>query len=148
MYYRLQTEPSLQAGYIREEANRHETLLGGDLVDEGGLTLPWPFTVVVDPEEGLAMSDYYPGKRLMSKRLVAALESGGVDNTQVFPAEMKKSDTGEVIHDFVVVNVIGMVSCADLDASNSSPLADVRFFHKLVLDPERTRGLLMFRLAE
>lgn len=148
MYYKLHADLSMRAGYVRKTANKHETLMSGSIVDENSLTLPWPFTVEVDPEEGLDMSDYYPGAKVMSKRLLETLRTTGVDNLQTFSAEIRNSESGKIIDDFVAVNVVGMVSCADLDASDTSPLADVNFFHKLVIDPSRTIGLLMFRLAE
>jgi hypothetical protein len=138
----------MRAGYVRKTANKHEPLLDGSIVDENSLTLPWPLTVEVDPEEGLEMSDYYPGAKIMSKRLVETLRSTGVDNLQTFEAEIKNSETGEMIDDFVVVNVVGMVSCADEDASDASPLADVSFFHTLVIEPSRAKSFLMFRLSE
>lgn len=148
MYYRLEVEFGIAAGYCRQERNKHKTLMTGSLVDESDLTLPWLFTVIVDPEEGLEMSDFYPGATLMSKRLVETLKSSGVDNLQTFTAEIKNSETGEIINDFVVVNVVGMVSCANVEASDTTPLAGVNYFHDLVIDPGRTSGLLMFRLAE
>ena len=148
MYYKLHADLSMRSGYIDEEENQHETLATGSLVDESELILPWPFTAEVDPEEAFEMSDYYPGARLISKRLVKTLKANGVDNLQTFPAEITNSETGEIIRDYLVVNIIGMVSCANVDASDTAPLADVKHFHKLVIDPSRTSGLLMFRLAE
>jgi hypothetical protein len=96
----------------------------------------------------LELNDFYPNRNVMSKRLVAILQEAGVDNLQIFPAEIKHNLTGEIIDDFVVVNIIGMVSCADLSKSDATPLADVNYFHKLTIDANKTRGALMFRLAE
>jgi hypothetical protein len=147
MYYRLQADLSLDSGYVQKEDNQHEPLMNGAIVDENELILPWPFTVK-PPEEGLKMSDYYPGAKIMSNRLVSILQSLGVDNLQTFPAVIKNKQTDELINNFLVINVIGMVSCANVAASESTPLADVNFFNKLVIDPKRARGLFMFRLAE
>jgi hypothetical protein len=148
MFFRIDTAPSDRAGYIREDENGHETLLGGRVVDESRIELPWPFTLYPDPDEPLELSDYYKGKNLMSVRLVDALRAAGVDNLQTFPAVVRNDDSGELIHDFLVVNVIGLVSAADTAASVTSPLADGRFFHQLVLDDGRVVGMRMFRLAE
>jgi hypothetical protein len=148
VFYRLKADPGVTGGLVRKEDNMDETLMSGALIDESELTLPWPFVVVVNKKHGLEISEYHPGAKVMSKRLVAALQAAGVDNLQTFPAEIKNSDTGEIIRDFVAVNIIGMVSAADEAASESSPLADVKFFHKLVMDPTRAKGLRMFRLAE
>jgi len=148
VFYRLKADPGLTGGYVRKQANKHETLMSGALVDESELDLPWPFIVVPNKDHGLRISDYHPGAKVMSKRLVAALQAAGVDNLQTFPAEITNNETGEVIRDFVAVNVVGMVSAADEGASESSPLADVKFFHRLVMDPTSAKGLRMFRLAE
>jgi hypothetical protein len=148
VYYRLKMGKSLTCGYIKKTANPEETLLSGALVDERKLVLPWPYIIVVNENHPLEMSDYYSDVKLMSKRLVSTLQAAGVDNLQTFPAEITHEDTEEVFHDFVAVNVIGMVSAANEGASTTSPLAGRKFFHKLVIDPKRAAGLLMFRLAE
>jgi hypothetical protein len=148
MYFRLQAQPGPRSGYLKQQNNQHETLMIGSLVPDKELELPWRYVAVVNEDYGLAMSDFYPGARVMSKRLVSALAAAGVDNLQTFPAEIKHSLTGDIISDFVVFNIVGMVSAANLGASSSTPLADVQHFHKLVIDPARPKGLLMFRLAE
>lgn len=148
MYYRLEIEPSLNCGYLELEDNECESLILGRLIDEADLVLPYPFKIRVNPRHNLAMNDFYPSRNLMSKRLVATLQSAGVKNLQIFPAEIKHNLTGEIIHDFVVVNVLGMVSCADLSKSDATALADVNYFHKLAIDANKTGGALMFRLAE
>jgi hypothetical protein len=148
MYYRLENEPSLNAGYLELEANGGVTLIFGEVINKDDLILPYPFTIRVNPRHRLEMNDFYPDRDVMSKRLVATLQSSGVDNLQIFPAEIKHNLTGEIIDDFVVVNIIGMVSCADLSKSDAAILADVKYFHKLTIDPNKTGGALMFRLAE
>lgn len=148
MYYRLDFDPSLRAGYVQKLSNKHETLISGQPIDESTLKLPWSYSVVFDEDEGLELCDFYPDKNLMSKRLVAELQACGVDNLQTFPAEIANKHAGNVIGDYLAVNVLGLVECADAGASSSSPLADGQYFHKLVIDPAKTRGLLMFRLAE
>jgi len=148
MYYRLVYDPSEACGYIEQEENTHETLSHGGKVDEASLIIPYRYSLEVDPDEGLSLIDFYESRKLMSKRLVNALQSVGVDNLQVFPAEIIDDASGEKHQDFVVVNIVGLVSCADEDSSQSTPLADVAYFHKLIIDPSRAQGLKMFRLAE
>lgn len=138
MYYRLEIEPSLNCGYLELEDNECESLILGRLINEADLVLPYPFKIRVNPRHNLAMNDFYPCRNLMSKRLVATLQSAGVKNLQIFPAEIKHNLTVEIIHNFVVVNVLAMVSCADLSKSDATALADAN----------KTGGALMFRLAE
>src|SRR5688572_251168 len=125
MYHKLQAEPGLSSGYLKQQNNKHETLLRGTLVDETELELPWRYIANVSEEHGLALSDFYPGARVMSKRLVDTLQRLGVENLQTFPAEITNDVTGAVLHDHVVFNIVGMVSAADAAASVSMPLADV-----------------------
>ncbi len=148
MYYRLDSDPSLAAGYMQEDGNKHAKLLRGEKIDEKKLTLPWPFTAVVDEEEGFEISAYYPGKNLFSRQMIDTIRACGVDNLQAFPARIKNGATGAIIDDYVVVNVIGVVAAADLAASKSQPLAGGKFFDELVVDEKKAGGLLMFRLAE
>jgi hypothetical protein len=84
----------------------------------------------------------------MSRRLVDVLQGCGVDNLQIFPAVISREETGETISHYCVVNVLGLVAAADMGKSKARPLANVKFFEKLAVDPTRARGLLMFRLAE
>lgn len=91
---------------------------------------------------------YYFARELMHRELVAALQRAGVDNLQLFPAVITEDGRDTSISDYFVVNVVGLVSCAAVGASDALPFAGGFFFNELVIDPARTRGLLMFRLAE
>lgn len=149
-YYRLEYDPGECTGYIEQEENQHVTMMDGTLIDavRDHLTLPYPFTLHLDDDEEPSFIDIYPGKTLMSKRFVEILQAAGVDNLQIFPAEIVNERTGDIYRDFFVFNVVGLASCADDAASKSYPLADVKFYDQLKIDPSRTQGLKMFRLAE
>jgi hypothetical protein len=84
--------------------------------------------------------------------LIAALQAAGVDNMHLYGAEITDPDSGQVYTNYKAVNIIGLVAAADMDKSEAIvhdgiPLVDVNF-NKLVLDPDKTQGLLFFRLAE
>ena len=53
-----------------------------------------------------------------------------------------------MLDDHVVVNVVGLMACADLRASTSLPLAEFHYFTHLVIDLDRTHDAPLFRLAE
>ncbi len=148
VYYKFACDLSESTGDIEQQNNQHETLMRGVRVDEQSLDLPYRFSLNIDPDEGLHFLDYYDGDNLMSKRLVKALLSVGVDNLQTFPAKIVDQETGKSYNELLVVNVIGLVSCAVDEASQSSPLADVKYYFKLIIDPARAGNLKMFRLAE
>jgi hypothetical protein len=75
-----------------------------------------------------------------------------VDNLQLYQARLRGPESQRVFDDFYVVNVVGAVSCADLSKSEyepppGRPTISVAF-EKLVIDESKTRGALLFRLAE
>ncbi len=148
MYFRLIARPNFNAGLIMPEGNTSKLLINGHAISEEKLRLPWPFSLEHERSEPLSLSDYYPYPHLMSERLIETLRGAGVDNLQLFDAEVVNVKTGEKITGFKVVNILGLVSAADPGASKSRPLAHVRFFETLAIDAARARGLLMFRLAE
>lgn len=89
---------------------------------------------------------------IMTKRLLEALREAGVDNLDAYEATIRHPKTGMVSKDYVAVNVVGLVSAADLAASRvvggmSGGLLDVDF-EGVAIDEKRTGGALMFRLAE
>jgi hypothetical protein len=125
---------------------------------QGGWKLGRRFTTPVpNPVEcevvssGVMVNLFQGAGLLMSERLVKALQEAGVDNLDVYPAVIRNTRTGETRNDYRAVNIIGMVSCANMAESNTpaaaGDLIDVPF-DGLVIDEDRTGGALMFRLAE
>jgi hypothetical protein len=88
---------------------------------------------------------------LVSKRLADALKSAGVSNIDYYTAEIRNETTDENFCTYFAFNLVGLVAAADLSASNydapEGPLISVDF-ESLVIDEEKVRGVLMFRLAE
>jgi len=122
--------------------------------------VPQPLEFVVEPDEddqepeepGELLELYQYSVVLMTERLVEALGQAGVDNLQVFQARIRDPRTGQVATNYRVVNVVGVVSCADLRLSKYAPpegppIIDVSF-DSLVIDEKRAGGQLLFRLAE
>jgi hypothetical protein len=88
---------------------------------------------------------------IMSKRLADTLLEAGVDNVEFFPATLKNTITGQT-YEYRAFKIVGLVAAADLSKSewtsyDGKSVADVGF-ENLVLDKSKTRGLLIFRLAE
>ncbi|RKG95667.1 hypothetical protein D7V97_36825 [Corallococcus sp. CA053C] len=107
----------------------------------------------INPDMSPAMASLYDGRvPLYSDALLAALKVAGVDNLDTYEARIFDPDTGTWHTDYKAVNVIGMVSAADMAKSVATvhdgiPLVDVSF-DRLVIDPRKAHGFLMFRLAE
>lgn len=109
-----------------------------------------PLKAVLSTKGGNVMPDFDVGRLpLVSNRLAEALRKTGVDNFQLFDTEITDPRTGVVYRDYKAINIIGAVSCADLDASEYEPSKAPRIdFTKLVIDESRAKGFHMFRLAE
>lgn len=117
---------------------------------------PNPIELIWDPEnEGGLRASYYSAAPapLMTKELVDALHSAGVDNLDIYPVVIHSQTGKPDCHDYVAVNVIGIVAAADMDQSEYDDdeffdgLFDVSF-DSIVIDEAKAEGHLLFRMAE
>ncbi len=121
-----------------------------------------PFTVEVPEPLEFILDDSFPGRLpdffssgmppLMSDRLLEALREIGVDNLDTYRAVLKNLNGEVVSESYKAVNVIGVVSVADVGRSQAAPGQSVRMidtsFDSLAIDEEKAAGHLLFRLAE
>jgi hypothetical protein len=89
---------------------------------------------------------------VITKRLLVALREAGVDNMDVYEAVIRHPTTGFVSRDYVAVNVIGLISAADLGSSGvvgatKGNLLDTDF-QGVAIDSSKAGDALFFRLAE
>ena len=131
----------------------------GSLIPENE-KIPDPITFNLKPQSKWA-SDHGPhmpsylraAAPIFSDELLEALRDCGVDNLVTYPCEITDPDNGHVYTNYKSVNIIGLLSAADMQKSNATvhpngpAMYDVDF-DGLVIDPSRTMGQLMFRLAE
>jgi hypothetical protein len=117
-------------------------------------TVPSPFIFRLVPEyEGELKAMYEGSILLMRDDLIRALQEAGVDNLQLFPAAIHDEVNAREHTDYKAVNIIGLVSCANMaqsprmDPDDDSEIIDVDF-DSLVIDESKTGGALLFRLAE
>ena len=116
--------------------------------------VPQPLTYTLDIEyEGLPKPMYYEESiPVMRDDVLAALTAAGVDNIQSFDAVLVNPETGQRYANYKAYNIVGLVACADMGASErmattDSVIGDVDF-RSLVIDERKTGGALLFRLAE
>lgn len=152
MYFRVSSDPARANVFVREASHEFISLTDGRLLPPD-TPIPFEFTMEVDRDAAGGrmeprMDAYFSNVSLMHRSLVDTLVSAGADNLQTFPAIVVDPEVGEHHVDYSVVNVIGLVSCANMEDSQAEPLADLHFFHDLVIDPRRAGGRLVFRLAE
>jgi hypothetical protein len=146
MYFQLECDESAMTAYLAGENQSSNSLIDGQFIDPAGEDLP--VRITWEDTTGSPLYDYYSGDHVMSKRMVDILKKAGADNFQEFATELRNKETGEVSHDFVTVNLLGTVSCANVGESETTELGSTYYFHDLVIDPAKTGGLLLFRLAE
>ncbi|HKO91748.1 MAG TPA: DUF1629 domain-containing protein [Polyangiaceae bacterium] len=91
---------------------------------------------------------------LMSRRLVAALQSAGVDNLQTFETRVVNPQGAPPLPEdyYLAVNILGLVAAADMRRSKTSSATAKEAasvdFHALSVDPSKAGGHGIFRLAE
>ncbi len=146
-HYRLSVDRLRMNVFLVEQFETPRSFITGKLV-AAPERLPLEYMMEVDIDESPVMLAFFPHVNVMSAQLADVLIRAGVDNLQVFPARITDPNTNMVYVDYVAVNVVGLVECADMARSDHAPLADLFFFHKLVIVPEKARDLLLFRLAE
>jgi hypothetical protein len=149
-YYRLLQDLDSLNVYIKKQSH-----YGGNESLKRGLIMPddidttFHYTIEIEEDVDVpALPSYDSAGPIFDKGLIKTLERTGVDNLEIFPAIINNLKTGESIESYYAVNVVGLVSCADMDQSEAEPIADVHYFLDLKIDPDKTKGLLMFRLAE
>lgn len=146
MYYRLQGHSAILATYTEAINETQSSLVLGRLIEEEYEELPYIYAYDDPADNGLP--DYFGGDCIMSKCMYHLLEECGVDNIQALPLQFINKKTDEIRDDYIVFNIIGLVSCTKLDDSSKRPLAGGFYFHNLMIDPEKTDGLSVFRLKE
>lgn len=115
---------------------------------------PVVLTISADPErEGAPLPTMLEEPvPMMNRKLLEVLRGAGVDNIDSYRAELRKADGALASDDYVVFNLIGVVSAVDLGKSKfdaDQPDRKVSMIiDSAVIDEKVTRGLLMFRLAE
>ena len=116
--------------------------------------VPNPLVYTLDPDYPGHLQPLYEAESipLMRDDLLEALHEVGVDNLELFPAVIRDEEKGVDYNNYKAFNIVGLVSCADMDESklmgtSDSTMIDIDF-EALVIDESRTGGALMFRLAE
>lgn len=116
--------------------------------------VPQPLIYLLNPRyEGQPKPMYYEKAiPVMRDDVAEALSKAGVDNIQYFDALLKDPASSAVHSNYKAYNIVGLVACADMDASermgpSTSRMGDVDFA-SLVIDESKTGGALLFRLAE
>ena len=166
-YYRIVTPDEGMNIMMKRASHREFFHTNGTSIDATTLQMPLKIEMYAGKEYGYdqfdpdfdgdeveltldeRLADFYSESALMSEKLTKSLLALGLDNLQVLPTEIIDAETNELLSlPYNLVNVVGVVSCADLDASDASPFGDGFYFHKLIINESKTNGMQIFRLAE
>ena len=117
------------------------------------ITEPFHFEIEED-DHGTMLPMLDSSPLLITEELLQALREAGVDNMDIYDTEIYDEVEDKIYTNYKAVNIIGMVSATDASQSKIRKVGDqqsgilINWVDELVLDESRTRGLLMFRLAE
>jgi hypothetical protein len=84
-----------------------------------------------------------------TKQFYQDLQACGVDNIEVKPALIHDAVNKRTINNYLLLNFIGRVSCADMNKSDYGTIGeDMHIINKLVIDSKKVHGLNLFLVHE
>jgi hypothetical protein len=150
MYFTLINDIKFESDiYIKEPEDYPSELhvIGGNFID---IPVENPIVFTTNAKAGDVIRDFDNSSFLiMSKRFLELLQQAGVDNLQTFPVIIKSEEDGTVWEDYFSVNILGLISCADLSKSTYTEIMPGYYrFRELAIHAEKAKDALMFRLQE
>lgn len=110
---------------------------------------PVIFTLDEDLRQGEMPTFFSTPAWVVRRAVYQDLRNLGLDNIQAYDARIEDPVDGRVIEDYVFLNVVGLVSCADMVKSEHASIGDgMVMINELVLDKQRVPSLDLFLLAE
>ncbi len=96
------------------------------------------------------MSTFYMSPAIIgTKQFYKDLSDCGVDNIEVKPVIINDVVNSRIIDDYLLLNFIGRVSCADMDTSEYGTIDEnMNVMNKLVIDHNKAYGFNLFLLHE
>lgn len=109
-----------------------------------------PFVFKTKATKGDILPDFWgSGFPAMSERFVTMFERAGIDNLQKFPAVVESEVDGTVWDNYFLVNILGLIQCADLLNSVYTEIFPGNYdFEDLAIDAEKAKDALLFRIQE
>ena len=143
---------------------RDLTAGGGALIDQishwddnlfSGSKLPPDFETPVAFEidldtEGRRMPTLFMTPAFVTRRAFHdALLAAGVNNVDAYPAVIQNTETGEEFTDYLFLNVVGRVRCADMAASEYKAIGPgINLIDRVVVEESKLPSVHIFRLDE
>ncbi len=147
MYYKIEPVFKDETITIDQISHWDYSLTLGEIQPED---FPEPIEYQVDTEiGGTHLPTTFLSEPVFSNTLIETLVACGVNNIQTYKVDIVNPETNQRIEGYRAVNIIGKIACADMDASECERLIENQYvFRKLVINPQKTYGTYIFRLAE
>lgn len=129
---------------LPDEIDLIETIMGKKpIFDE----LPIEIPADIDEDEKIVYTDIInPGVPLFSNKMKEALDECGVTNIDYYPVVITDYDTKEVLADYWLAIVTGIVACMDIENSQFKQTADQQtVITQFSIDHSKTGGVNLFR---
>ncbi len=151
MYFILVNDPFCDFDfYIKAPTDlpRAISFISGRQIDGDCLKLPLEF--ITDASANDTIVDFRDGTiPLMSEKCLSLFRDAGVDNLQTFPAIVRSDVDGTIWKNYYAINVLGLISCADLDKSEFTEIMPGSYrFRESAIDANKAKEALLFRLQE
>ncbi|WP_298954563.1 hypothetical protein [uncultured Nonlabens sp.] len=85
---------------------------------------------------------------LYRDELILWIKEFGVDNIQYRPVHLLDPQDQELEYGYYLINIVGLIKCVKGYDHNAKPLDRPTFLERFTIDPEKTGGAAIFRLAE
>jgi hypothetical protein len=152
-YYRIQPDIHAEYGIKTYPADVESGLFLRGIPCTPSFTVPLSFEV---SNPAGAPPRHFVGSSVpvWSSRFLETVTSVGVRNVDAYQAVLKNPAEKLQWSDYHAINIIGLLACADMNASEYGvivPSADgVPYvnFHRLVIDPSGIMGVDIFRIAQ
>lgn len=147
MYFQLKRDKFIDIKIIEPDGLPLElSFISGTVIK----TSPEPMVFTTNATAQDSLPDFAGGSiPVMSQRFLALLVQGGADNLQIFPIIVKSEIDGTTWDGFFAVNILDLIQCADLSASDYTEIFHGLYdFDVLAIDPAKTNEALLFRLQE
>jgi len=139
----------------QQSHERIEFCTGHILIDysnnENGEPFKGPLICTLDEEfiNGKMPTFYVDPALIGTKQFYQDLTEIGIDNIEVHPALIRDEVNNRNIEDYLLLNILGRISCAVMDASEYETLGDdMNIIHKLVIDGKKAEGHDLFLVHE
>lgn len=152
------------AGLFRRSHDFMQTKTGSFLVDytnnENGEPFKGELICDLDDEEqtGILPTFFMSPALIGTKQFYQDLLDAGIDNIEVHPVVIRDKVNHRIINDYVLLNVIGRVSCAVMDqsdyerlndeAAEDNPYESMNFINDLVIDSRKVGDRDLFLVHE